>query len=463
MDSGIGIGGLSTGKEEFVTSSFDLFTPIEVENSILKAYNLTYRPISSTSGAGPFNFEVPADPEKFTDTESIRLHGAIRIRKKNSSGALVNLAADEKVSTVNNIFDSLWEKINTKLNGVEITDPGAKWYAYKAYLENHLSYSSSSKGITLPSKGYIKDTAGKFDSVGVIGVGSSSGKPAVIAKDSENSGFNKRKELFAESKWVYFCINIHIDICTIRRYIPPGVKIELEFQRNKDNFCLLSADENTEYSIEIKDLKLKLNRYDASPKVKQYYDSAIQSGNKPILPIDRSLLKTYVITRGTSDLSHFNIVTGRQLPEQVFVGIVEHSSHNGSITKNPYNFQDFGLKEASLVVNGVHEPFDLYKLNKDDGDKADLYFNFLENTGVSSDDREFGISMDDYYGGSFILAFDRSTDKCNRFHRHIPDSGSMDINIKTKNPLAQSVTVIIYATYSSDIIIDDNKIISTII
>ena len=114
-------------------------------------------------------------------------------------------------------------------------------------------------------------------------------------------------------------------------------------------------------------------------------------------------------------------------------------------------------------MNGVHELFDLYKLKKDDGDKADIYFNFLKNTSVSSDDREFGISMDDYYGGRFILTFDQSTDKCNRYHRHIPDLHSMDINTKTKNLLAQSVTVIIYATYSSDIIIDDNEIISTII
>ena len=191
MDSGIGIGGLSTGKEEFVTSSFDLFTPVEVENSIQKSYNLTYQPILSSTGAGPFNFEIPIVPEKFTDAESIRLHDAIRIRKKNSSGALVNLELGEKVSTVNNIFDSLWEKINTKLNTVEITDPSGKWYAYKAYLENHISYYSSSKGITLPSKGYLKYTTGKIDSVGVLAAAASGGNPAVIAKDSENIGFHK--------------------------------------------------------------------------------------------------------------------------------------------------------------------------------------------------------------------------------------------------------------------------------
>ena len=152
MDSGIGIGGLSTGKDEYVTSAFDLFTSTEVENSIQQAHYLTYRPISVIAGPGPFNFEIPADPEKFTDAETIRLHGAIRIRKKNSNG-IVNIDSNDKVSPINNIFDSLWEKVITILNGVDISDPNAGWYAYKAYLENHLSYSKSSKDITLQSKG----------------------------------------------------------------------------------------------------------------------------------------------------------------------------------------------------------------------------------------------------------------------------------------------------------------------
>ena len=52
MDSGIGIGGLSTGKDEYVTSAFDIFTSAEVENSIQKAHRLTYRPISITAGSG---------------------------------------------------------------------------------------------------------------------------------------------------------------------------------------------------------------------------------------------------------------------------------------------------------------------------------------------------------------------------------------------------------------------------
>ena len=90
-----------------------------------------------------------------------------------------------------------------------------------------------------------------------------------------------------------------------------------------------------------------------------------------------------------------------------------------------------------------------------------MYASFLENTGISTDDREFGITLDDYYGGSFLLVWDRTQDRCNRFHRHIPDSGAMSINIKSKKELTDTVRVIVYATYSKDLIFDQDNIVST--
>ena len=441
MDAGIGVGGMSTGKDELASSCFDLFSYPEVETGVKKSFLQTFRPISSTTSKGPFTFDIPADPDKFTDAESIRLHGAMRI-VGHAAGVYSNLAADENVSTVNNIFNSLWSSVNTQLNGTEITDPSSRWYAYKSYFENNLSYSSSSKDNILSSRGYFKDTPKKFDDV---------------SNASLNIGFKDRKKLFEESKWVYFCINLHTDITTLRKYIPPNVKITMEFQRNSDAFCLLSSKSVDDFAIELKDLRLKLYRYLPSPKVKAFYENKLRSGAKPLLPIDRSLLKTYTVKSGTSDLSHYNIISGRQLPEQLIIGIVDETSHRGDIGKNPFNFKDFGLKEASIVVNGVHEPSEPYKLDINGGDKADLYASFLENTGVSTDDREFGISMTDYYGGNLLLVWDRSPDKCNRFHRHEMDSGSIDVNLKTKTPLASTVTVIIYATYSTDIQIDEDN------
>ena len=53
MDSGIGIGGLSTGKDETASSQFDLFENVELETGVKKIHTQTFRPISSTNSQGP--------------------------------------------------------------------------------------------------------------------------------------------------------------------------------------------------------------------------------------------------------------------------------------------------------------------------------------------------------------------------------------------------------------------------
>ena len=73
--------------------------------------------------------------------------------------------------------------------------------------------------------------------------------------------------------------------------------------------------------------------------------------------------------------------------------------------------------------------------------------------------REFGITKEDYLNGSFFLAWDRTPHKCNRFHRHVMESGSIDINLKTGTPLPETAVVIIYATYSTDLVLDGDTVL----
>ena len=441
MNAGTGLNGNSKGEDEYASDSFDLFPNPDMENSIQHVSSIIIRPVNTYNSKGPIIFEIAPDPVKFTNAETFRLHGRMKITKQDGT-ALTN----EKVAPVNNIFHSLWSKVTVKVNDVDIGDSTSSWYAYKAYLENHLSYSKSAKEKILSYKGYISDTAGKFDDMGTT------------SADSANEGFKKRMKMFAASKWVYFCININCDITTLRKYLPPNTKFEFQYERMDDEFCLISADKVTKYAIQLEDMRMSFKRYTPSLKVYEEYLSKINNGKTPTLPIDRSLIKQYIVGSGSSDLSHFNLIRGDQLPEQIIIGVVEQTAFNGDITLNPFNFQNFDIREASLIVNGVHEPTELYKLNADAGDKVDMFANFVENTGISTDDREFGISLEDYYGGSFLLAWDRTPDKCNRFHRHVMDSGSIDINIRLGNPLNKSVCVIVYATYSSDLKISNQKI-----
>ena len=451
MEAGIGVGGLSLAKDEVASSGFDVFSPIEYETSIEDVSTETYHPVSNTSNKGPFKFTIEADPEKWTNCESIRLHGKMRIQKKTANATSnITVAADE-IGTIDNIFHSLFANVRVILNNTEITDPAGKWYSYKSLLETKLSYSSKSKETILSSRGFAQDTADKFVDFGTPAAGNDD------AVASENKGWVTRKNWFSDGGWVYFCINLHSDITTLRNYLPPNIKMQIEFERNPDSFCLLGREpQNKSYFIDLENLHLKLRRYKPSPELEAFWNQNIMSGNKARLAIDRSVIKTYTVSAGKKDLSAYNVISGNQLPDQVLVGIVSEKSYDGSIDTNPYQFKDYDISQASLIVNGHHEPQEMYRMNKTDKDTADVWAHFLENTGVQTDDREFGLTKEDYLGGTFLLAWDRTPDKCNRFHRHTMKGGNMDINLKTRTNLPETATVIIYATYSTDLVIDNN-------
>ena len=88
-------------------------------------------------------------------------------------------------------------------------------------------------------------------------------------------------------------------------------------------------------------------------------------------------MKHYVVNSGVSNLSKYNLIRGPKLPEHVIIAIVDHDAYSGGLTKNPFNFQHYDIKEASLIVNGVNEPAELYKLDNTKEDKVDMYAIFL--------------------------------------------------------------------------------------
>ena len=284
-EAGLGIGGLSLSKDELSSSAFNVFAPIELESSIKKANKVITRPIASTTSRGPFKFVIPADPDKWTDCESIRLSGKVKIQK-NEGGILSNFKAhDNEVSTVNNFYQSLFSSVECSINGVEITDPTGNWYPYKSYLETLLSYSKSTKDGRLRSNCFFSDDESDFDSIGEID------QNGVTTKQSINSGYIVRKDFFKNSNERYFNIPIHSDLCTLRKYLPPNTKLEFEFHRSTDAFSLLTPNSNC--NIIIEDMALSLTRYTPSTQIKKFHSDKLSSLKRQILPIDRSLIKTY--------------------------------------------------------------------------------------------------------------------------------------------------------------------------
>ena len=86
----------------------------------------------------------------------------------------------------------------------------------------------------------------------------------------------------------------------------------------------------------------------------------------------------------------------------------------------------------------------------------------MKNTGGSFiDSQSVNLTEDAYYGGQFMLAFDRTKSRDNRFRRTVPDSGTISINLKLASPLEENIVVVIYSTYTSQLDLNQEEVTTT--
>ena len=134
---------------------------------------------------------------------------------------------------------------------------------------------------------FFEDSTGLHDSIGGVNGANQT------TKESDNDGYKFRKDFFLNSKTRFFNIPLHVDICTLRKYLPPNTKLELEFHRSPDAFSLLSPFAADTCEILIEDMALSLTRYSPSPQIRSFYTNKLSSLKRQLLPIDRTLIKTY--------------------------------------------------------------------------------------------------------------------------------------------------------------------------
>ena len=442
MDSGLGIAGHSTSLRSMTSSKLDLFQPLIYENGVTKGYDIEYYPITPPTDNGPVEFYIPPDPEKFIHIQTLRLYGDVRSKVKNEDGTWsLTKGHENKVYLINNYFHSLWSSVSIKMNDTEIGDSGTNSYAYGAYLQTLLGARENCKDTILYSRSFIKDDLQQLDSV----------DPAL------NKALSKRR---INGNLKRMIIPIHNDLMTAETYLPPNTKLRITLKRTEDNFVIMQGDD-FEYKIDLTNLMLKVRKYDVSEDVKKYYSKLLKT-KPPTIAYTKNVMRTYTKPQGDYDLSHHNLFQSSRLPERVYVMMVEQDSFNGNVKKNPFNFQLFNFKEASLVVNDVAEPTNSYKIGQ--GPIKDLYFDFLENTGSSPFEMDsVMITKKEYNYGYFILAWDRSPTKDNGLYAHKPEGGTMGIRMVVKKPLENNIMVIVYASYSDRFQFVDDKVKTDVI
>lgn len=444
MDSGFGIGGHSKSVAEMTTSKLDYWSPLIVENGVKKAYDIEIRP-QSTATDSLIDFFITADDEKFIDITSLTLHGKLGVRAFNENTRSWDLVQnDGTVGFVNNHYQSLFSSVTAKVNDTEIGDLSNSSYPYSSYLQTLLGVSSSSAGNhILFHRGFIKDDCQHMDIL------------------TESKAFKARFEPFASSRYVDFNIPLHNDIMTVEKYLPPGTKITFTLRRSDDDFVLFkSADNTTKYKLFLDDLYMKVKFLELQPDVMKNHQRMLKETGSLRIKYTQNVLKTFAVPTGSVELKQHNLFFGNRLPDRVYLAFVEQDAYNGNIFKNPFNFENANMSEASLIVNGVPEPSPPYHF-EENSDEKDLYYSFLENTGTATYEMEsVDVTLEEFKNGYFIIPFDRSPTKDNGLFTHKSRGGNLTVNVKCKRPLYKNYMVLVFASYDSALLFIEDKVIT---
>lgn len=346
------------------------------------------------------------------------------------------------VGPVNHLLHSIFNQIDVYFNQ-KLVSPPNNAYAYRAYIEALLNYSSPAKTSHLTSCLWDMDAPGHMDDL----LETNPGNPALARRARYISG-GKALDLVG---------HLHCDVFNQDKFLINGVEVRLRFVRSKDSFCLMESSGTSK--IHILDATLLVRRAKISSGLLLAH-ARMMSKVTAKYPLTRVEVKTFTIHSGVMGESLDNVILG-QLPKRVIVGFVSNKAFNGDRKLNPFNFKNYGINFFSLYVDGTQIPSRPLQpaFSAEEPLYIEAYQTLFSGTGIHFLNEGNSISRDDYFKGYTLFAFDLTPDLSANCagHWNLVKHGSLRLEVRFVKALSETVNCIIYAEFDNVIEIDSSR------
>jgi len=205
--------------------------------------------------------------------------------------------------------------------------------------------------------------------------------------------------------------------------------------------------------LEILACKFLVQKHNLLPSIQLAHLRNLEAGNPVIYPNKEVVMKTYALPIGTLQNTNENLISGH-LPDRIVLALVNSVNLHGTLATNPFAFEHFDLSHISLNVNGDHSSQQGMDVDLSGTKVALPYLSIFDGLGVSNCDQGIDLTMGEYTQGKILHVFNL---------RHIRDAfcppkyGNVAINLKFKNALASTITVVCYAEYQSVMYINRDR------
>ncbi len=379
---------------------------------------------------GVLQFTVEGNAEQVIVPKGIYLKVVVevsgRTRRIDGSTPQKTINTGAMVTTANNLLHSLFESVEVYV-GKQTTTKNDKHYGYCSMLQTLCNYNEDAWKTYFRLAGWSKDTAGKMDDV-----------------SEENDGFKNRKGFFkGDPARCELIGKLFSPLFFQNKVLPTQTQLRIVLKRMNNDFVLMN--EAGEFDLKIVDAVLMVQKVTLIPGLRQSYIQMMEDGHPIPYFLNTPNMNFYTIESGSSQFMRDNLFLGK-IPERVVIAMVETEAYHGSRTKNPYNFQHFGLIEICMYKDGMPYPRPMIKLDIENENCTEAYHYFMTSLGGACTRNVPLLTIDEYMQGYTLFSYDMSPDQMGSLNPGtlVNMNSNIRLEMKFKRPVDKNITLLVY-------------------
>ena len=151
--------------------------------------------------------------------------------------------------------------------------------------------------------------------------------------------------------------HIHSSIFEQPKALPPFTKLEVTFERNKDEFMLLSKNDNQHYWLQMQRMYVITCKMHLQESLSDDIMQVANTGKITRIPSGGLEWSRIRKDPQVQEFSQTNILLGEEeLPRCIFIVVGCTDATHGTYMRDPFNYFTFGLNKVGLKIGGQDRP-----------------------------------------------------------------------------------------------------------
>ena len=407
------------------TSALCIFDAPGVQTDFQRTNMVDYYPLNSVNGVSPIEFHIPGNSEDYLDLNDIRLYLKLKVTKADGT----DIGNADKVGLNNLAISTLFQDVTLTIGETQI-EGGQMCYPYLGYFNTVMQFQPHAQNSHMLSMGWYKDEAGKFD-------------------NEANKGFKTRSDLIKDSKPFELMGPLFLDLFRQDRYLISQTDVRLKLLPSKPEFAL-NAYGTANFKIQFMDVILYVPRAELNPSVINGHATGMKRQNA-LYPVLHTEIITFTIPKGQKSYTKDRLFPD-QAPKLLLMSMVENDAFNGSIKKNPFNFQHFDLNKIALYREGRSVPGRPFTPDFTNNLCLRSYMNTMRAFGYLNTDDTNGLTPNEFANGYTIYAFDLTAETdVSAPYRQGVISKNLRLELYFTKDLPSTINVLLYSVFDSRI------------